>query len=320
MSRQRERQALLDALPRRYRKEPAAVTVLNVVNQTDGPATLEVKDQELVVRLGTSEHRQYLGARPSGGDPAIGVAPRIAELENWFSSLGFATGLPDPTVQNLNAAMLLEDGPVTIAPAAFHGLKRWTQEIWRLFDPAAVALVAAGQRISIGLAQLNLLTAAADFADFWGTVTSTPRRLGESDEDYTARQLHELLRPRSNNEALARLLEEDLGVPVIEVRDLEPDVFRCSRTPLRGFPLAGKRYNAATAEVIFGGVSPIEAYAVARANVAAGVRVVLHDTFDLTVGESPYYFGPSPYTIGSPPAMKINHPDGTIGVGKIGPP
>lgn len=320
MSRARERLTLLAALPRRYRKEPAALPTLELQNTSTGAITITVGDQLVTVVAGPTTFQQYLGARPPDGDVAIGVAATVTELQAWLATVGLPATLLDATAGSVNPATLLEDGPITVAPLATHEMLRWSEPVWRLFDPAAGALVAAGRRIGIGLAQLNLLTAAADFADFWGTLTATVRRPSETDEAFTARQLHELLRPRENNEALAALLEEEHGVPVREVRDLWRDVFRCSMTPLAGYPLAGRRFNASTAEVVFAGMPPVGALETAEANVAAGITVLLRGELSLGDRETPYYLASSPYLIGAPPAMKIGHPDGTIGIGKIGPP
>lgn len=319
MNRLRERSALLDALPRRYPKGPAAAATLEVMHPGPAAITITVGDQVVTVESPSGTFRRYLGARPAGGDATIGVAATIADLRGWLSTVGLTGTLVDSTADAVNASALLEDGPITLAPLETHPFVRWTEALWRLFDPAAVALVAAAERIAIGLAQMNLLTAAADFADFWGLLTGTVRRPVEADEAYTARQLHEILRPRENNESLAALLEEEHGVPVREVRDLERDIFLCSVTPLTGFPLMGKKYNAASAEAVFGGMPPPGAFETARGNVAAGITIFLRGELTLGDQETPYYLGGSSYLIGAPPAMQIGGPH-PIGIGKIGPP
>lgn len=195
-------------------------------------------------------------------------------------------------------------------------LLRYTNPTWRLLDTLAGALVSAVQRADIGLAQANLLHAGGDFADWWARWTGAARHVAEGDGAFTGRQLHELIRHRDNNLALATLIQDDFGVPVVEVRNLLPLAFQCSDQPMRGRPLRGWRYNATCAEVVLGGFPSLDLIAATRANAAAGVTVFVRGTLSLAGADATKLGGPD-ILVGSPPAMQIGVR--AIGVGKVGP-
>ena len=132
----------------------------------------------------------------------------------------------------------------------------------------------------------------------------------ESDAVYTARQRHELLRPRENNVALARAVTEDTGIMVHEVRDVRRLVYVVGG-PLRGRPMPGARYNTATAEVLVDGLPTLAVIAAAHQHAAAGITVLVRGAMRLRAGASDTIVRTRRATIGPVPVMQI-------GVGRIG--
>jgi hypothetical protein len=294
---------LLAELPKVIRPDAMAVPAFTLSWPGTGTATVELAHETLLL---TS-----VDGGPTG---TVSVAGRLGDVVPALESLGFTAVLADPAAAVLPANLLIDEGArdVTAGGIVFF---RWTNPLWRLLVPAAVALRARAANIDAGIRQLDLLDAATDFADFWGTFTGIPRRAGEDDPLYTARQLLEVLRHRENNEALAALIEHDTGHVVIEVRDLRRDVFRCSATPLRGHPLPGWRYNAAVAEIRLAdfGDALVE-YAV-RNNIAAGVTAFIQGQLSarVTVSLTVRVRGAQ---VGSPPAFVVGTT--AVGVGSVG--
>lgn len=142
---------------------------------------------------------------------------------------------------------------------------------------------------------------------------SAPYRVefpAESDAAYTARQRHELLRPRENNLAMARAITEDTGVSVPEVRDLRRRVYVVGG-PLYRRPMPGRRYNTATAEVRVDGLPTVAVIAAAERHAAAGVTVLIRGAMRIRGSHSDTVVRVRRATIGPVPVMQI-------GVGRIG--
>ena len=195
---------------------------------------------------------------------------------------------------------------------------RWTSPLWRILEPFRHALKAHVVTLERAIAQLFLLRAAGFFADYWGLHTVTPRHPSEADDPYVARQRRELIRPRENNFALADVIEEDTGVPVLEVRDLYPDVFRANRGRVNRDRLMGRYYNAASCEVRLGGFPTAAAVTAAKQNVAGGITVFVLGQEPLDAGDTTtIHFDDTPISITPPPPMQIGVTP--IGIGKIGP-
>jgi len=298
-----ELQRLLTELPRPFRRD--AVPTEALILGWPGAGALRASITSGVLLL-----------EGEGGAPSASVALEgtLADVVLTLQSFGCLAILPTAAVGALPAAVLLDEGARDVLPSGIPFV-RWTNPLWRLLAPVAAALRAAGDRIAIAMGQLNLLTAAAEFADYWGLFTGIARRTGEADEAYTSRQLDELLRPRENNEALALLIEHDTGHQVIEVRDLRRDIFRCSAVTLRHHPLAGRRYNAAVVEIRLADFGDLSVEYLARLHVAAGVLVLIVGQLPLrlTLHVTVRIRGAQ---VGQPPAFIVG--TSTVGVGSVG--
>lgn len=305
-----ERDALLSYLPTPWRKDALPVPVFQVLLAQAG--TVRVADGRLDVVDGSGVSLL-----------SVDLDDRHLTMAQLFDTivatplLG-AVALADDITADQLAGSLLDTEDVVADGGGAVQLFRWSSPTWRLLDPARRQLVEKVAKIDIGLAQGNLLTSAGDFADWWARWLGAMRREGEGDATFTARQLRELIRPRENNLALATLLEAEFGVTVVEVIDLRPLVFVASRTPLRGHPLRGWRYNSASIEVRLIGFPSAALIALARQQLAAGITAFFLGVYDLEAVPAAYDFAETPIVIGTPPAMQIG--PGRIGVGKIGPP
>jgi hypothetical protein len=335
MSRECELQGLLRELPSPWLKDPEGVPAIHLTGP--GGASLVLTGD-------------YIIATPTPGDqptviPVEGTTLR--EVVQRLTDAGIAATLAPGTDPILAAAVLIEAEafslPVQTASKwgqsqwntarwslrALSGkptdIWRWTSETWRLLDPIAEQLKDETENMLVGLAQMNLLTSATTFADWWGRYTGIPRKPGEVDDAaYTARQRDELLRPRENNLALANLLEHDF--PPLKVSLVEDSVRRCFQPSddkqLRYRPLRGWRYNVATIEIaVEGGFPSADFIAAAERNAACGVKVFVHGSWDMASMASPagYDFAGTQILFGAPLPITINAPP-PVGVGKIGPP
>lgn len=213
------------------------------------------------------------------------------------------------------SALALLEMPATDITNAVATLSYWSNPHWRLFETLGAALAGGAARVDAAVAQLTLLLSAGEWADFWGTLTGIPRQSGEGDGDYTTRQRYEIQRPRENNQALAAVLENDLGVVVTETSDAVRDVLRVPG-PWYGRSVPGPDVNAAVGRIGLLGWADQRAAALAQAHAAGGVTVVVVGTIVLGLA-SPYRLalrhfqigGAGPFTVGTT----------AVGTGKVGP-
>lgn len=303
-----ERAGILEALPRVFRRDPQPVAALTLTYTGAGTCTAAVVDGAFV-----------LAGEDGAPSETVPLTGTLGELAGLLAAVAGVTCVVSEAAAGALPATMLLDEPARGLSVAPLGFVRWRSPLWQLLDAIAEQLRGLVAAAPAARAQLNLLTAGGAFADAWGALTGTVRRAGEADGDYTTRQLHELLRGRENNQALAALLEEGgPGIHVTEVADLEREVFVCSGSPLRGRPLAGARHNACTIEVRLDGFPSAAVLAIARAHVAAGVEVFVHGRYALPTVPSEYDIGDGVLVVGEPPAMQIGV--GRIGVGRIGNP
>jgi hypothetical protein len=299
---------LFAGLSRVIRRDPVAAPALTLTYSGAAALLARIAEDALVIEDedGTPQAVIALEGRT--------LAQLVGDVE--AALLGVGAVLVDDAWAPVLAEALLVDGPTPLDGAGVT-FSVFTSPNWRLLGAVRGAVEGAVARLDAGMAQLNLLTADGAFADLWGQLTGTPRRREESSTAYTLRQLRELIRHRENNMALADLIEQEvLGVHVVDVTDLRPLVFVCSGSPMRGRPLAGRRYNAATCEVVLEGFPSVFILELARAHVAAGVTVFVRGTYTLAEGRVDYRVTSSPLRIGTPPPMVIG--TGIVGVGQIG--
>ena len=310
MNRDCYRDALLRELPSPWRKEAVAVVALTI----DGPLGT-------VVTLGSDV---LTVQAPSSLTPtAIPLAQTLDAIRLECGNVGVGCALTNVALAPVSGGVLLPFPTTVVQATAPVSLFAWTSDTWWVLDPLAEQLAAESVNVDVGLAQLNLLTAAMSFADYWGTYLGIPRFPGEDDATYTARMRWWTIRPKENNYALANCLEEDF--PPLKVSAVEDTVTHCFEPsddrPLRYRPLRGWHYNVATIDILTTGAFPnADMVNDAARLVACGVKIFLRGSYALTPMQSPagYDFTGSQLTIGVPLPIQINNIP-PIGVGKIGP-
>ncbi len=292
-----------------YRREPMPVSALTVAyGNALGSVTLTVADDILQL--------DGVDGAPTRTIPLV-AGVTLGDVATTLNTIdGVTAEVQDGADAVWALALLDEDHVPLVTDGDPITLQRFTNPLWQLLEALRLQLDHAVANCDAGVAQLNPLTAAAYFADEWGRYTVTPRRDGELDDAYTARQLRELQRPRENNFGLAQCIEDDTDVHVIEVADLEPSVFVVSGSPLRGRPLAGSYYNAATCEVLLDGFPTLAAIETAFGNAAAGIQVYVRGRQQLVNALTYLQLGGEPVRSVPPPSMQIG--TGAIGIGKIG--
>lgn len=298
------------AISNYYFKGPEPVPALTIAYAGVGTATVQVTEDAQFVVAG-------IDGAPSFTVPLDGVS-FDALVAIIVGETGFSATLAADGPGAVWALSLLAAPEVALdAPVVF---QRATNPLYLLFLAVGRQIDLREPGLDAGPAQLNLLRAAGYFADFWAEFTDTPRLFNEIDDVYVARQLHELIRGRENNYALADLIEEDdPGSKVVDVQDLEPFIFRCSATPMREYVLAGEHYNAASFEVILDAFTALDlVVSLVERNRAAGTTGYVIASLVFSDIASGFSIGDVPLRVGPLTAMKIG--PGTIGVDKIGPP
>jgi hypothetical protein len=328
------RTALLRELPSPWRKDPLAEPAIRITGPVGTVVTLV--DQVLTIHAELALAPYVRWNEPLGWNRSIwapnadairsGEIPLVGQsLDELRIQIGNAGAGATLIGLGARSTHVLLDQPdqASVGPDTPVTLYAFTSHTWWFLSPMAAALDAAQTNVDVGLAQLDLLTAAGVFADRWGAYCGIPRRADEADADYTARIRHELLRPRENNLALADLLETDFPpLTVTSVTDLITECLEPSDDrALRGRPLRGWVYNIATIEIVCDGLPTAAVVAAAERNVAAGVRVYIRGQWAVPTMPSPagYDFAGSQILLGVPAYMTINAPP-EIAVGAIAPP
>lgn len=88
-----------------------------------------------------------------------------------------------------------------------------TSKLWQEMQTAAFDLEDQASRIQSAEQQMYFHSSDSDWLDYWAnTYFGIERYSGESDIDYRARAVKELLRPTQNNIALENIVKEAMGV------------------------------------------------------------------------------------------------------------
>ena len=153
--------------------------------------------------------------------PAIGLSSTFALSANTLTSLtevitaaGFVVSdfATDDDQGDLSATILM-DG----TGSANDPLMAYSSLVWAIGEALWVELDAAGDASDAALLCAVMATATGVWLDLWGSYFGITRTNGEADADYARRIVVEVIRPRSNNYAIAAALQEvfqqDVEVP-----------------------------------------------------------------------------------------------------------
>ncbi len=139
----------------------------------------------------------------------------IGSVASALSAAGWTVENLDGALTGAGAAALIEGTFDAPGPLLIH-----RSLLWAFMDGVALELDAAADAAArIGNA-LVPATADAPWLDVLGEYYAVPRGAGESDAAYRARIVPEVLRPKSNNRAMAAILSEAAGQPGATVTDV----------------------------------------------------------------------------------------------------
>lgn len=157
-----------------------------------------------------------------GAPLSIGLAAHtFRSLANYLAAQpGYSVPFLDAGAADLSALALLDGSGNQDASNGDH-LSAYRSLLYVYLEPVAVELQEARRQVANALEQMNLKTADAEWLDEWGGYYGIARDYagGEQDADYANRIVAEVLRPRSNNIAIAEAIREAFGQHAV-VRDV----------------------------------------------------------------------------------------------------
>lgn len=158
----------------------------------------------------------------AGAPLSIGLAAHtFRSLANYLAAQpGYSVPFLDAGAADLSALALLDGSGNQDASNGDH-LSAYRSLLYAYLEPVAVELQEARRQVANALEQMNLKTADAEWLDEWGGYYGIARDYagGEQDADYANRIVAEVLRPRSNNIAIAEAIREAFGQHAV-VRDV----------------------------------------------------------------------------------------------------
>lgn len=209
-------QKLLSFLHRVFDKGPKRFLALRV--SYDGSMTWSLRDGILTTRVAdgpgqsiTVDVRQYTIAQ---------LATHIATLPGYFIPY-----VDSGENAQLSARCLIDASGSTATSNGDH-LYGYTSILWAYLEATGSELDIAKLQVGESVRQMSTKTAAGEWLDELGDYYYVPRRRGETDASYGPRIISTVLRPRSNNIAIAAAIEEiapGMGARIIDSTDL-PDI------------------------------------------------------------------------------------------------
>lgn len=116
-----------------------------------------------------------------------------------------------PPEELRNSAASLLDGGGAQIDSNGDCVYAYSSTLWALMHAYSIELAQAASAIADMLDQMSIATADDEFLDEWSGYFGFPRATGEVDAALRLRVLQEALRPRSNNMAMVRAIEERFG-------------------------------------------------------------------------------------------------------------
>ena len=133
--------------------------------------------------------------------------PTILALSRRITAAGWQVDDLNPSHQHRDVAALLDSN----GPDATGLLLAHTNPLWALMDAYAIELDRAAAAAAEAPKQMVPATADSEWLDHLGTYYGVPRLPNEPDETYASRMVAEVLRPKSNNLAIASIIRAVTG-------------------------------------------------------------------------------------------------------------
>jgi len=206
-------QKLLSFVNRVFDKGPQKFLALRI--SYDGAMTWSLRDGIFITKVSGGP----------GQSISIDVSQyTIAQLSQYIATLPgyFIPYVDSGENSQLSARCLIDASGGTDISNGDH-LYGYTSVLWSYLDATGSELDLAKRQVSEAVRQMSTRTAAGEWLDELGSYYAVPRQRGESDAIYGPRIISTVLRPRSNNVAIAAALEEvapGMGARITDSTDL----------------------------------------------------------------------------------------------------
>lgn len=214
-------------------------TLQRLLNNPHAAVFDKAPDAELAFRLQHPDRARWLIAErvltATGGEVEHTYDLRqfsVAGLVGALVADGFVVTSANQKFSALSACVLVEGRGDEYESDGDH-VMAFQSLLWALMSAYAEEVIAARGQVGEALRQMVMLTAEAEWLDFWGTLYSVPRLPGESDAAYQVRIPKEAFRLRNNARAIELAIRDATG---FDVRIEEPwvNIFRLDQSLLSG--------------------------------------------------------------------------------------
>jgi len=200
---------LLGLLHRVFVRDPESFLALRL--SYDGQMNWEVKDGGLITAVSGG----------SGSPLSISLSGHsIASLAAYIAAQpGYSTPYVDVDNSSRSALILINSSGVQGASNGDH-VYGFSSLLWVIIGAWAEALNDVKIALVSMVDQLNVTLAAGDWLNEWGWRFSNERIDGETDVEYSARLVAEVLQVRTTNKALEQVIFDATGI-VVDVVDID---------------------------------------------------------------------------------------------------
>lgn len=201
-----------------FDRSPMSEPVIRL--RSDAGMAWRVADEVLTVTSGGDEYSYRLDEHTVG------------TLASALAADGFEVSTINPDFAGLSAAVLVE-GSGDQGQSNGDRLGGFKSLLWSQYAAYAKELRAAGHQVTEALRQMIIYQAEGEWLDLWGFLYNTPRRDGETDQDYAARIPEEAFRIRVNAIGIEKAVLDATGK---DIRIEEPWrlMFRLDESQLSG--------------------------------------------------------------------------------------
>lgn len=214
-------------------------TLQRLLNNPHAAVFDKAPDAELAFRLQHPDRARWLIAErvltATGGEVEHTYDLRqfsVAGLVGALVADGFVVTSANQKFSALSACVLVEGRGDEYESDGDH-VMAFQSLLWALMSAYAEEVIAARGQVGEALRQMVMLTAEAEWLDFWGTLYSVPRLPGESDTAYQVRIPKEAFRLRNNARAIELAIRDATGFDVT-IEEPWRDIFRLDESVLSG--------------------------------------------------------------------------------------
>ncbi|NCA71714.1 MAG: hypothetical protein EOM91_16865 [Sphingobacteriia bacterium] len=208
--------AMIKAVHAVFDREPQAEPAFRV--RAPGGLTMTVADGVLTL------------ARPDGSHAYALDTLTLAALVDRIEADGYAVPWQSQSGTSVGAHTLVD---VAQEQDDSDTLRAYTNPLWAHMDALGAGVGAARDQIAPMLRQIVLPHAEGEWADLFGQIFGVPRRVGESDADYTRHIIDEVGRARSSPSAILANIRRMTGA-ALALREPWKELFALSESALSG--------------------------------------------------------------------------------------